>query len=108
MLSYPRVRRGDVSEHPTQKNVDLLKVLVEATSTEREVVADFMAGSGSTLVAAAELGRSYFGAELEERWYKEARRRLQEVEDARRQLEAGEPDFDDFHMDLDGAETVQA
>lgn len=108
VLSYPRVRRGDVSEHPTQKNVDLLKVLVEATSTEREVVADFMAGSGSTLVAAAELGRSYFGAELEERWYKEARRRLQEVEDARRQLEAGEPDFDDFHMDLDGAETVQA
>lgn len=56
--------------HPTEKCVDTLRPLLEAFSKPGDVVLDAFAGSGSSLVAAALLGRNYIGIELE------ARRRL--------------------------------
>lgn len=58
------------SEHPTEKPLDLLKMLIEATTEPGEMVVDPFAGSGSTLFAALESDRDFQGYEIEERWYR--------------------------------------
>ena len=60
VLAYDRIFGG----YPTEKPVDLLKVLVRQSSTEGDLVADPFCGSGSTAVAAIELGRKFAGCDL--------------------------------------------
>jgi site-specific DNA-methyltransferase (adenine-specific) len=49
--------------YPTQKPEKLLERVVRASSVEGAVVADLMCGSGTTLVAAARLGRRFVGSD---------------------------------------------
>lgn len=58
--------------HPTQKPVALLKTLIELFTDPGEVVIDPCAGSGSTLRAALETGRSAFGFEISRDFCKRA------------------------------------
>lgn len=51
--------------HPTQKPVKVLKRLIETFTDPGDVVIDPCAGSGSTLRAAKELGRSSYGFEID-------------------------------------------
>ena len=62
--------------HPTQKSVTALLPLIEAFSQEGQVVLDPFCGSGSTLVAAAQLKRRFLGIELDRKHYDAACRRL--------------------------------
>lgn len=66
-------------DHPTQKAVQILTPLIEAFSQPGQLVLDPFAGSGSTLVAAANSGRRYLGVELEQSYYRVARERLARV-----------------------------
>ncbi len=50
--------------HPTQKPVGLLERLIETFTDPGDVVIDPVAGSGSTLVAAENLGRDAYGFEI--------------------------------------------
>lgn len=59
ILEAKRVMRG----YPTEKPVELLKVLIEQSSLPDELVCDPFFGSGSTFVAASELGRSFSGTD---------------------------------------------
>ena len=61
--------------HPTQKPLSALLPLVETFSL-RQYRADPFSGSGSTLVAAKMLDRSYIGVELDAKYHAIARRRL--------------------------------
>ena len=47
--------------YPTEKNSELLKTIVSASSNENSVVMDFFCGSGTTLVAARKLNRNWIG-----------------------------------------------
>ena len=58
--------------HPTQKPVSVLKRLIEIFTDEGDVVIDPCAGSGSTLRAAAEIGRNSYGFEVSTKYYNEA------------------------------------
>lgn len=52
-----------ISGYPTEKNIGLLKRIVEASSNPGDIVLDCFAGSGTTLVAADMLGRAWIGAD---------------------------------------------
>ncbi|MGE0596223.1 MAG: DNA methyltransferase [Hyphomonadaceae bacterium] len=62
--------------HPTQKPVEALTPLIRAFSKPGDVVLDPFCGSGSTLVAAHTLRRSYLGMDLDAAHCDIARRRL--------------------------------
>lgn len=62
--------------HPTQKPVNLLKRLIEVFTDPGDVVIDPVAGSGSTLRAAYELGRHSYGFEVDKQFYMAAREKM--------------------------------
>jgi site-specific DNA-methyltransferase (adenine-specific) len=62
--------------HPTQKPLEALEPLIAQFCPPGGIVLDPFAGSGSSLVAAKMLGRSYLGIELDGNYYATARRRL--------------------------------
>jgi site-specific DNA-methyltransferase (adenine-specific) len=62
--------------HPTVKPVDLLQIMVGWSTDEGETVLDPFMGSGTTLVAAKNLGRKSIGIEIEERYCEIAAERL--------------------------------
>lgn len=62
--------------HPTQKPVRMLKRLIEIFTDYGDVVIDPCAGSGSTLRAAAELGRNAYGFEIKKNFVKQAKAKM--------------------------------
>jgi site-specific DNA-methyltransferase (adenine-specific) len=70
--------RDTVTEkiHPTQKPVKLLMRLIEVFTDKGDVVIDPCAGSGSTLLAAAQIDRKAFGFEIKKNFYNESRNKV--------------------------------
>lgn len=64
-------------EHPTEKPLGLLLELVSLFTDPGETILDPFMGSGTTLVAAYQLGRKAIGVEIDERWAEVAARRLE-------------------------------
>lgn len=58
--------------HPTQKPIKLLEKLIKIFTDEGDVVIDPVAGSGTTLIAAHNLGRKAYGFEIKKDFFKEA------------------------------------
>ena len=66
---YPKI-------HPTQNPVSILKRLIEIFTDEGDVIIDPVAGSGTTLRAAAELNRSAYGFEIVKDFYMQAKEKM--------------------------------
>ena len=62
--------------YPTQKNVEMLKAIIEASSNRGDLVLDCFSGSGQTLVASAELGRKWVGIDNSKKAMRVAQERL--------------------------------
>lgn len=67
--SYPKI-------HPTQKPIPVLKRLIEIFTDVGDVVIDPVAGSGSTLRAAAELNRNSYGFEIKKDMHEKAQKEM--------------------------------
>ncbi len=63
--------------HPWQQPVGIAKHFIEALTEPGDLVVDPFAGSGTTLVAAKELGRRWIGFEIDSETAKSARARLE-------------------------------
>jgi site-specific DNA-methyltransferase (adenine-specific) len=78
--NIPRGKNGDYNVHCTVKPLALMEKLVDLLipPLEGNIVLDPFAGSGTTLVAAQNLGRSYVGIEVVPEYVAIAQKRLSE------------------------------
>ena len=75
--SVQKVSNGNnKSVHPTQKPVALMEYLIKTYTNEGGTVLDFTMGSGTTGVAAKNLGRSFIGIELDPTYFQIAKERI--------------------------------
>jgi len=62
--------------YPTEKNIDIVKLIISASSNPGDLVMDCFCGSGTTLLAAQELGRNWIGIDLSEQAIEVTQKRL--------------------------------
>ncbi len=74
--------------HPTQKPIKVLENLIKIFTDEGDVVIDPVAGSGSTLIAAENLGRRAFGFEIDKKLYTDADLYIKEHRAVRKEIAA--------------------
>jgi len=73
VLIFDNVKDKD---HPTQKPVKLIQLLVEQSSEAGDVVFDPFMGTGSCLIACKNSGRQFVGVELDESYFSLAKNKL--------------------------------
>jgi DNA modification methylase len=71
---------GGADRHPTEKPLQLMVSLVEIASERGCIVLDPFMGSGTTGVAAIQLGRSFIGIEREPKYFDIACRRIEQAQ----------------------------
>lgn len=64
-------------KHPTQKPVSILRKMITIASNENDIVFDPFMGVGSVGVAALQLNRRFIGVELEENYFRAAKKRIE-------------------------------
>ena len=69
--------RRDGNEHPTQKPVALMEWAMSFAPKTTLTVADPFAGSGTTGVACANMGKTFYGIEREPKYFDIAVRRIE-------------------------------
>jgi site-specific DNA-methyltransferase (adenine-specific) len=72
IIAHPRIHRG----YPAEKPPEVSEVLIEQSSTAREIVIDPFIGSGSVGVAAIRQGRAFLGNDICEEAVTISRQRL--------------------------------
>lgn len=76
MIREKGAQRGD---HPTQKPLEVMKWCIGHLPEPNQTILDPFMGSGTTGVAAVQMGRSFIGIEREERYFEAACRRIREA-----------------------------
>ena len=78
VIEVPVICNGmaEKTAHPTQKPDALIEKLISASSTKGQLVVDPFAGSGTTAVVAARLGRKWLAGDADARYVGLARERL--------------------------------
>lgn len=67
-------------EHPTEKPRRLMAEIIGDFTNDGETILDPFMGSGTTGVAAVQMGRDFIGIEREERYFEIACRRIEEAQ----------------------------
>ena len=76
-FSHFKKNKGD--EHPTQKPVELMRWCIEICKNAPQDILDPFMGSGTTGVAAIQLGRSFIGIEREPKYFDIACKRIEQA-----------------------------
>jgi DNA modification methylase len=76
MIRERGAQRGD---HPTQKPLEVMKWAIGHLPEPNQTILDPFMGSGTTGVAALQMGRAFIGIEREERYFEAACRRMREA-----------------------------
>jgi len=87
ILTHSNRGRGDRGMHPTQKPVSLMAELILSHTLPGETVLDNCMGSGTTGVAAAQLGRCFIGMERDPGYFAAAEARIRAAKTAVIKLE---------------------
>ena len=74
IIRVPNVRN---KTHPTEKPVDLMKILIENSSNENDIVLDPFMGSGSIGISCKRLNRNFIGIELDKNYFDVAKERIE-------------------------------
>lgn len=82
-------------DYPTQKPESILERIVKIGSNESDLVADFFAGSGTSMAVAEKLGRKWIGSDLGKFAIHTTRKRMIQVQ---RQLKADGKDYRAFEL----------
>lgn len=93
-FSYYRKNRGD--EHSTQKPVELMRFCIELCRNVPQTILDPFMGSGTTGVAAIQMGRKFIGIEREPKYFDIACKR---IEQAMAQGKLFEPEIKQAHQE---------
>jgi len=80
ILDIPNIKKG-TKTHPTEKPVELIKVLIENSSKINEIILDPFIGIGSTTVACLNTNRQYIGFELDKIYFDLAKERIKNIKE---------------------------
>lgn len=78
IISIDKLASGQ-NIHPTEKPVPLIEKLIEMSTDPGDLVVDPFSGSGSTSVAAQNLGRDSIAFELDEEYFNRSTERLKQL-----------------------------
>jgi site-specific DNA-methyltransferase (adenine-specific) len=81
VFSFPVIHPGltgctEATGHPTQKNKEMIGTLIDKCSVNGTILDPFM-GSGTTGVAAVQLGRNFIGCEINPAYFAIAQKRIE-------------------------------
>ena len=82
ILKVPIKKQKDINGknlHDTEKPVELMKILIENSSDENDIILDPFMGIGSTGIASKELKRNFIGIELDEKYFNIAKERINNI-----------------------------
>lgn len=82
ILNVPNKKAKDENGknlHDTEKPVELMRILIENSSKENEIVLDPFVGIGSTIIAATNTNRNFIGFELDKHYCEIANERIQKA-----------------------------
>jgi DNA modification methylase len=65
--------------HPTQKPLEIMDRIINAHTQPGDVVLDFFAGSGSTMISALRTGRKFIGCEFDEEYVNKSIERAKQL-----------------------------
>jgi DNA modification methylase len=82
-------------DYPTQKSEKLLERIIQVSSNEGDLIADFFCGSGTALAVAEKLGRKWIGSDLGKFGIHTSRKRLIGVQ---RELKKANKNFRAFEI----------
>lgn len=72
-----RIPQIDITDHPTEKPVMLMRHYIENSTKMGDVVLDSFMGSATTGIAAIKAGRKFIGIEKNEKWFNIAVERME-------------------------------
>ena len=75
------MRSRDIyTNHPSQKPIQLLRMIVEKYTNSGDLILDPFMGSGTTGVACMQTGRNFIGIEIDPKYYAIAEKRIAEAQ----------------------------
>jgi site-specific DNA-methyltransferase (adenine-specific) len=106
VFRYPIQKHNQIEKfHPTQKPVELMKWCIELTTEIGDTVFDPFMGSGTTGIAALQMGRNFIGCEVSPEYFAIAEKRIKQAS-----LQEGlfTPSNNRLHLTGDGQSATQS